>query len=121
MNDRRVFATKEEFDAYAAGVWKDYIYRFGDWEFNWCTRWAGGVHLSEQEADVLKVLLERMPLPLPLKDFPAAFEEQTGRSTTCDVGKLYVLRLRRRIGKERIINDGNGYRFVPFPEERSPS
>ena len=118
--ERRHFASQEEFDDFAEGVWAEYRHTFGGWEFNWATGMVTigdtAVHLAERESDVLRVLINNMPMPLTMKQLDRELQRRYNQHSDVANTKVYILRIRRKIGAGRIITDGSGYRFVPFLE-----
>lgn len=117
----RRFATQEEFEAFRQSIWDRYTHRFGEWEFNWCTRRVRDgermIVLAEREADFLVALIDALPGGLTGSQLVAAVERANGERLARDTGRVYVRRLRRRVGAERIATTGYGYAFVPFPGE----
>ena len=119
--ERRHFASQEEFNNFAEGIWAEYRHTFGKWEFNWATGMvtAPGVdpiHVTERESDVLRVLINSMPNPLTMKQLDLELQRRYHQHSDSNNTKVYVRRLRLKIGAERIVTDESGYRFVPFPE-----
>lgn len=115
---RREFASQEEWEAYAQSVEEAATYRYGEWTF--CPRlgMAGGKHLTTREVDILRLLCDSAPLPLRSYEIARALEETyEGQIAPTEV-KVFVRRLRGKIGRGRIVVvAGRGYVFVPFPED----
>lgn len=114
------FPTREEFESYREKVWAKYTYTFGDWSFNWCTREVRDngkvIYLTEREADVLKVLIEAVPMPLPSGVLAKCMREAHGEEWAAENVKVFVYRLRRKVGDWRIRHRPAGYYFNPFGE-----
>ncbi len=117
--EKRRFSTPEELAAYREELWEKYTYRFGGFQFRWVT---GDVligtetaHLTEAEADVLKVLIEAWPRPLTLPRLVQALSVSV--NVQPETAKVYVSRIRRKIGIPEVIRaHGHGYGYAFNPE-----
>lgn len=118
MNDeRRHFATKEEFDKFRDDIHEPYIWSFGEWSFDWIDRIVepGHVYLGPRQADVLRVLCESLTMPLSSVEIAIRVAVITGSDVGPDEIKTVVHRIRGKLGASLIWSAGNrGYLLVPF-------
>ena len=122
-SERRHFESPEEFNTFRDSVWVQYTHTFGEWEFNWVTgmvtesKDSKKIHLTELESDVLRILIANMPKPLTMRQLARQCNKTYSMYISPEDVKVYILRIRNKIGKDRIITSENGYLFVPFLEK----
>jgi DNA-binding response OmpR family regulator len=112
------FDTPEELRAYRESIWAKNTYVFGGFRFLWVTgqAWVGDIEcprLTEIEADVLHALIKSWPMPLTPIQLLNSLSVET--ATAPEDMKVWIRRIRRRVGVPGIIvtAPGWGYSFNP--------
>ncbi|MCR4339349.1 MAG: winged helix-turn-helix domain-containing protein [Gemmatimonadaceae bacterium] len=114
----RHFASREEFDAFAERLYAEHSYRFGDWSFNWVILEVRDgerrMRITERQGDILRILLDAAPEPVRPSQIARLVSEAQAYEFDVAGVKVFIRRLRRRLGRERIVTTLTGYAFVPF-------
>lgn len=113
---RRVFNSRAEFEAYAAAVRESQCYRFGEFVVDPIAMTCSAAQLTITECEVLLALVRALPNPLSAKAIAESVSVGRRYPMDPDHARLWIRRLRAKVGYPRVVTTEHGYVFVPFPE-----